>query len=78
MTGQDSHSPPLFSKLHVTAIRVCNNTPKTVANFLQFLVGVTASDLQQSPPQRDRDRVRSVVRAEFLHQILDMKINRVL
>jgi hypothetical protein len=34
--------------------------------------------LQQAPPQRDGDGVRPVVGAEFFHQVLDVKINRIL
>ena len=46
---------------HVIALRVWRNTPKIVANSLQFLVGVTTSDLEQAPPQRDRDCMGPVI-----------------
>ncbi len=40
--------------------------------------GKATSDLQQATPQRDGDGMRSIVGAQFLHQILDVKIDRVL
>jgi hypothetical protein len=39
---------------------------------------MATSDMQQSSSQRDGDRMRSIVCPEFVQQVLDVKINRIL
>jgi hypothetical protein len=54
-------------------------TPKCTASTLQFSVFLgTRSDFQKAAPERDGDCMSSVVRVKFIHQILDVEVNRVL
>ena len=71
--------------MHFTGIRDLTEfagfreTPKLTAGTLQFsVVFGTRSDLQKAAPECDGDRVRSVVSLKFIHQVLDVEVNRVL
>ena len=56
-----------------------HGTPKYTASTLQFSVVLgTRSDFQKAAPERDGDRMRSVVSLKFIHQVLDVEVNRVL
>jgi hypothetical protein len=60
-----------FSRFH--------GTPKCTASTLQFSVVLgTRSDFQKAASERDGDCMRSVVRMKFIHQVLDVEVNRVL
>lgn len=55
-------------------------TSKSLVDCLQISTGwsVASSDLEQPATERDRYRVRPVVRAKFVDYILDMEIDGVL
>src|SRR5580704_11560914 len=41
-----------------------------------FYRSMPVSDLKKATPERDRDRVRSVIGPQLVHQVLDVKVNR--
>ena len=60
-------------------IRGFRGPSKSTASILQFATGLgMRSDLQQAAPERDGDCMSPIVGLKFVHQVLDMEINRAL
>ena len=64
--------------IHAIAPLWASTHHKLVLWPYSFWWGRATSDLQQSSSQRDGDRMRSIVRPEFVQQVLDVKVNRIL
>src|SRR3954447_9703893 len=57
--------------------RGSRGTLESPATDLLFSTGVRIrSDLQQATPERDGDRMGPIVGLQFIHQVLDMEVNR--
>src|SRR5262245_36253067 len=69
--------------LHGIRYRVpcARGTSSSIAAILQFSTGKPSSayaewsDLQETPTESNRYRVRPIIRSQLVHQVLDMKID---
>src|SRR5215475_1691393 len=62
-------------------VHCARGTSSSIVAILQFSTGrlfsvyAELSDLQETPTEGNRDRVRPVIRSQLVHQIFDMKID---
>ena len=67
----------LSTHLSRYCIRCFHGTFLSTASVLHFSIGIEIrSDLQQTSSQRDGDCVGPVVRLKFIHQVLDVEVDR--